>query len=82
MAGCRQRSPKGPILQHQTRPYVTPILDFSKRGRPYMIYMDASGYQLGAVLLQQQEDTSRNQWGTIMYWSRSMTKEKRDYYAT
>ncbi len=35
-----------------------PVLALPKRGRPYMIDTDASAYQLGATLLQQQDPSN------------------------
>ena len=40
----------------KTRLISPPILALPKAGRPYMIDIDASAYQLGATLLQQQDE--------------------------
>ena len=51
-----------------------PILGLPKANRPYMIDTDASAYQLGATLLQQQ-----NEWTPIGYWSKMLTDCERNY---
>ena len=47
-----------------------------------MIDTDASVYAIGAVLLQQQDKTDPTLWATIDYWSKTLTKEHRNYSAT
>ena len=47
-----------------------------------MIDTDASEYQLGATLLQQQDDENPTSWTTIVYWSRALSKEEKNYSAT
>ena len=42
-----------------------PILALPKAGRPYMIDTDASAYQLGATLLQQQDEEKPNDLAPI-----------------
>ena len=59
-----------------------PILALPKASRPYMIYTDASAYAVGAVLLQQQDEDDPTSWATIGYWSKTLTKEQRNYSAT
>ena len=44
-----------------------PILGLPKANRPYMMDTDASAYQLGATLLQQQNETEPNEWTPIGY---------------
>ena len=43
----------------KTRLIWPPVLALRKAGRPYMIDTDASAYQLGATLLQQQDEENR-----------------------
>ena len=44
-----------------------PVLALPKRGRPYMIDTDASAYQLGAALLQQQDPSNPKEWVPVGY---------------
>ena len=46
-----------------------PVLALPRLDRPFMIDTDASAYQVGAVLLQQQDDDNPRTWATIGYWS-------------
>ena len=65
------------------RKLVTPpILGLPKANRPYMIDTDASAYQLGATLLQQQNETEPNEWKPIGYWSKTLTDCERNYSTT
>ena len=59
-----------------------PILALPKATRPYMIDTDASAYAIGAVLLQQQDEDDPTSWATVGYWSKTLTKEQRNYSAT
>ena len=59
-----------------------PILALPKPGRPYMIDCDASDYGIGAVLLQQQDETKPTEWATVGYYSKTLSKEQRNYSAT
>jgi len=59
-----------------------PILALPKVGRPYMIDTDASAYQLGATLLQQQDADRPNDWVPVGYWSRTLNDAERNYSAT
>ena len=59
-----------------------PILVLPKAGRPYMIDTDFSAYQLGATLLQQQDEDKRNDWVPIGYWSKTLTDTGRNYSPT
>ena len=59
------------ILKH--KPVAPPILGLPKANRPYMIYTDASAYQLGATLLQQQNEKQPNEWTPVGYWSKALT---------
>ena len=65
------------------RKLVTPpILGLPKANRPYMIDTDASAYQLGATLLQQQNETEPNEWTPIGYWSKTLADCERNYSTT
>ena len=59
-----------------------PILGLPKRGCPYMIDTDASAYQLGAALLQQQDPDRPTDWTPIGYWSRTLNSAEQNYSAT
>ena len=47
-----------------------------------MIDTDASAYQLGASLLQQQDEDKPNDWVPIGYWSKTLTDTERNYSTT
>ena len=59
-----------------------PILVLPKANRPYMIDTDASAYAIAAVLLQQQDEDDPTSWATVGYWSKTLTKDRRNYSAT
>ena len=59
-----------------------PVLVLPKRDRPFMIDTDASSYQLGAVLLQQQNESDPNDWSPVGYWSKTLNDAERNYSAT
>ena len=59
-----------------------PILALPKPGRPYMVDCDASKYGIGAVLLQQQDESKPTEWATVGYFSKTLSKEQRNYSAT
>ena len=59
-----------------------PILALPKASRPYMIDTEASSYQLGAALLQQQDDDKPNDWVPIGYCSKTLTDTERNYSTT
>ena len=59
-----------------------PILGLPKAYRPYMIDTDASAYQLGATLLQQQNEKEPHEWTPIGYWSKTLTDCERNYSTT
>ena len=59
-----------------------PILGLPKASRPYMIDTDASAYQLGTTLLQQQKEAAPNEWAPIGYWSKTLTDCERNYSTT
>ena len=54
----------------------TPTLAIPKPNKEFRMKVDASGYAVGGVLSQQQEDKS---WKPIAYLSRSMNKTERNY---
>ena len=56
-----------------------PVLALPKTGRPYIVDTDASAYQLGSALLQQQDD---DVWKPVGFWSYSLTDTERDYSPT
>ena len=58
-----------------------PILALPKPGRPYMIDCDASKYGIGAVLLQQQDPSKPTEWATVGYYSKTLSREQRNYSA-
>ena len=47
-----------------------------------MIDTDTSAYQLGATLLQKQNEKEPNEWITIGYWSKTLTDCERGYSTT
>ena len=59
-----------------------PVLALPKRGRPYMINTDASAYQLGATLLQQQDPSKPKEWVPVRYWSKTLNSAEQNYSAT
>ena len=59
-----------------------PIVGLPKANRPYMIDTHASAYQLGATLLQQQNETKPNKWTPIGYWSKTLTNCERNHSTT
>ena len=59
-----------------------PIPALPKTGRPYMIDTDASAYQLGVTLPQQQDEEKTNEWVPIRNWSKTLTDTERNYSTT
>ena len=59
-----------------------PILAIPKAGRPCMIDADASAYQLGATLFQQQDEVKQNDWVPIGYCSKTLTDTERNFSTT
>ena len=59
-----------------------PVLALPVRDRPYMLDCDASAYAIGVVLLQQQNDDKPTEWATVGYFSKTLTKEQRNYSAS
>ena len=47
-----------------------------------MIDCDASKYGIGAVLLQQKDETKPTEWANVGYFSKTLSKEQRDYSPT
>ena len=47
-----------------------------------MIDYDSSAYAVGAVLLQQQDEADEKKWATVGFYSKTLTKEQRNYSAT
>ena len=65
------------------RKLVTPpILGIPKVNRPYVIDTDASAYQLGATLSQQQNETEPNEWTSTGYWLKTLTNCERNNSTT
>ena len=58
---------------------ASPVLALPKRGCPYMIDTDASAYQLGATLLQQQDPSKPNEWRPVGYWSKTLNSAEQNY---
>ena len=59
-----------------------PIIALPKARRLYTIDTDASAYQLGAALLQQQDEEMPNDWVPIGYWSETLTDTEQNYSTT
>ena len=59
-----------------------PILALPKKDRPYTIDTDASAYQLGATLLQQQDPSNLKEWVPVGYWSKTLNSAEQNYSAT
>lgn len=57
-----------------------PVLALPRLGKPYMIDTDASAYQLGCTLLQEQDEPG--DWRPVGYWSYSLNDAERNYSAT
>ena len=47
-----------------------------------MIDCDASQYGIGAVLLQQQDESKPTKWENVGYFSKTLSKEQRNFSAT
>ena len=58
---------------------TAPILALPREGFPYTLDTDASAYQIGCCLLQQQPDGHLHPVG---YWSRSLTPAEKNYSPT
>ena len=59
-----------------------PILALPKKDRPCRIDSDASSYQLGATLLQQQNSANPKAWVPVGYWSKTLNSAEQNYSAT
>ena len=55
------------------------VLTLLKAGRNYRLDTDASDYQMGCTLLQEQEN---DVWHTVGYWSKLLNETKRRYSPT
>ena len=60
---------------------TAPLLGLPKTNKQYMNVTDGSVYQLGATLLQKQDET-KNEWTPIGYWSKTLTNTERNYSTT
>ena len=58
-----------------------PVLSLPKKNHPYMIDTDASAYQLGATLLQQQDPSNPKEWVPVGYWSKTLNSTGQNYSA-
>ena len=58
---------------------TAPILALPRAGFPYTLDTDASSYQVGCCLLQEQPDGTRHPVG---YWSRTLTAAEKNYSST
>ena len=47
-----------------------------------MIDTDASAYAAGAIILQQQDKEDPTSWAIFGYWSKTLTNEHSNYFAT
>ena len=56
-----------------------PVLALPKVGQPYILDTDASAYQIGCVLLQEQQEGDMRPVG---YWSRTLNSAERGYSPT
>ena len=64
------------------RKLISPqILALLKKDRPCMIETDASAYQLGATLLQQQEPSHPKEWIPAGYWSKTLKSAEQNFRA-
>ena len=63
----------------KSRLTTPPILSLPKKGRPFMIDTDDSKYQLGAALLQQQDEKDPKDWKPIGFYSKTLNETERRY---
>ena len=66
----------------KSRLISAPVLALPQRDRPYKIDTDASAYQLGAALQQQQDLEDESAWSSIGYWSKTSNSAEQNYSAT
>ena len=66
----------------KSRLTTPPILSLPKKGRPFMIDTDASKYQLGAALLQQQDEEDPKDWKLIGFYSKTLNETEQRYSTT
>ena len=59
-----------------------PVLVMPRHDKNIMVDTDASAYQLGVVLLQQQDPEDDKSWKPVGYYSKSLNKSERNYSAT
>ena len=59
-----------------------PVLALPMPNRPFLIDTDASAYQLGAALLQQQDDENPNDYVPVGYFSKTLSDTERNYSTT
>ena len=64
------------LKQRMTSP---PVLALPRHGKPYIVDTDASAYQLGCALLQEQDDET---YKPVGYWSYSLNDTERNYSPT
>ena len=65
------------------RKLISPtVLALLKRVLPFMIDTDASAYQMGAMLLQQQDPSNPKEWVPVGYWSKILNSVEQSYSAT
>ena len=77
----------GPLNKEETEAYERlrdsmispPVLALPTAGKPYVLDTDACDYQVGCVLLQEQDDGTNRPVG---YWSRSLSKAEKNYSTT
>lgn len=53
------------------------ILEFTERKRPIVVDNDARSYEMGATLLQHKYIKEEENWETVLFWSRTLTKRER-----
>ena len=66
----------------KSRLTTPPILSLPKKNRPFMIDTDASKYQLGAALLQQQNEDDPKDWKPIGFYSKTLNETEQRYSTT
>lgn len=64
----------------KSRMISPPVLCLPRLGKPYLLDTDASAYQLGCTLLQEQDEPG--DWRPVGYWSYALNESERNYSAT